>query len=117
MITRTYLDKYKGKSELEKLKIFLQTVELYSKLLEKGKTPSQIYGAIEERFTKYLINEFEDIINKVENNSFDYDTERENLGIEIEIDALIYACNVLNISIDNIPKLAKRRKKMVNRSR
>ena len=115
MIIRTYLDKYEGKSESEKLKIFLHTVEIYSRLLENGKTPLQIYKAIDERFTKYLVNKFEDIINKVENNSFDYYTERENLGIEVEIDALIYACNILNISIDNLPELVKRKKKMINR--
>ncbi len=117
MITRTSLDKYKGKSELEKLKIFLHTVELYSKLLENGKTPVQIYTAIDEKFTKYLISEFQDIIDKVENNSFNYEDEREDLGIEVEIDALVYACDQLNIPVDNIPALAKRRKKMVSRKR
>jgi len=117
MITRTTLDKYNGKSELEKLKIFLHTVELYSRLLEHGKTPYQIYRAIDEKFTKYLINGFQDIINKVENNSFNYDEEREKLGIEIEIDALVYACDRLNIQIDSISVLAKRREKMVIRKR
>lgn len=114
MIKRNSFDKYKNKTELEKLKIFLKQVDFYSKLLKKGIPVKNIYESLESRFINYITTPeiFDDMVDRMDNKNFNYEDEEDSIGVGIEIDALAYACEKSNTSLSGIKELIKRSKKM-----
>ena len=106
----SYTELYSNKTELEKLKVFLLTTDSYTKLLLMGATPKEIIPIIEEPFLKYLTQE--EVLNRIDKNQFNYQEEEQKYGLDIEIDALSYACAKLNIDTSDCDILNKSIKKM-----
>jgi len=110
----SYLSQYSDKSELEKLKVFLQEAESYMKLLSMGLSPKEVLSIVEEPFFEHITKT--DVLEKIDTNQFNYIDESKKFGLNIEIDALAYACHRLNVDVNECEVIKKSIKKMKTRN-
>ena len=105
-----YIEQYSNKSELEKLKIFLLKTNQYTELLLMGAKPKEILPIVEDPFLKHIIGT--DVLEKIDRNQFNYQEEVEKYGLDIELDALAYACAKLKVDVSECGIIKKNIKKM-----
>lgn len=101
----TYLRQYSNKSELEKLKVFLENTDAYSKLLLMGCTPKELLIVLEEPFLLNLTKP--EMLDKMDKKEFNYQDEVIKYGLDIEYDALAYACAKLEIEVNGCENIKK----------
>lgn len=106
----SYLKNYQNKSDLEKLKSFLLATDSYGKLLLFDLEPKQIVALIEQPFLETLTRE--DVLDRIDNNQYNYQDESHNYGLDIELDAFAYACYKMHADLDGCESIKKNIAKM-----
>lgn len=107
---KSYLQQYSNKSELEKLKNFLLATDSYTKLLLMEATPKEILIIVEDPFFKYITEI--DVLERIDKNQFNYQEEVQKYGLDIELDALAYACAKIKVDVSECEIIKKNIKKM-----
>lgn len=107
---KSYLKQYFNKSELEKLKIFLLATDSYTKLLLIRANPEEILSIVETPFLKHITEV--DVLKQIDKNQFNYQEEVKKYGLDIELDALAYACAKLHVDTSGCESIKKNVNKM-----
>ena len=106
---QSYLKKYENKEELQKLQIFLASVQKYCELLN-SKSLKELVEIIEEPFWNYAMQiNLPDLIDK---NESTIEKEEKNFGIDIEYDAVADACIKLQIDASEVPVIQRHIREM-----
>lgn len=110
---QSYLEKYENKTELQKLQIFLTSVQNYCELLNSSISLKELVETIGEPFWNYALKiNLPDLIDK---NESTIEQEEKKFGIDIEYDAVADACIKLQMDASEVPVIQRHIREMRRR--